>query len=171
LSSGLPYLASGSGIPSASPPIMSTTDFGVEYTPSTVDAGTLSDAPCTLEGQGVKFVRIHWVDLCNQLSCHILPLSYFNKVLKSSRSGVALPKTVFTLVGSTPSEGSSAEGDYLVVMDRSSFRLCGYAPGHASLFGFFEEKAPIGGRLDVPLCPRTNLKRILKYIHPNAQCC
>lgn len=70
---------------------------------------------------------------------------------------------MFTLVGSTPAEGSSAEGEYLVVMDRSSLRLCGYAPGHASLFGFFEEKAPIGGRLDVPLCPRTNLRRILKY--------
>lgn len=61
-------------------------------------------------------------------------------------------------------EGFSAEGEYLVAVDRSSLRLCGYAPGHASVFGFFEEKALAGGRLDVPLCPRTNLKRILKYL-------
>lgn len=141
---------------------MSDIDYGVEYTPLTVDAGTLSDAPRTLEDLGVKFVRIHWLDLCSQLSCHILPLPYFNKVLKSSRCGVALPKVVFTMVESIPAEGCSAEGDYLIVMDRSSLRLCGYAPEHASLFGFFQEKASIDGRLDVPLCPRTNLKRILK---------
>ncbi|KAL4073510.1 hypothetical protein J3A83DRAFT_4090859 [Scleroderma citrinum] len=112
---------------------------------------------------GVKFVRVHWVGLFGTIYCRILTLSYFCKLLKSFRPSITVPKAVFSFVLTASAEGFSAGGEYLIVMDRSSLRLCGYAPGHASIFGFFEEKASVGGRIDVPLCPRTNLQRILNY--------
>ena len=141
-----------------------TIEFGVKYTPSTVSAGTLSASPLPLQHQGIKSVRVQWVDLSGHIHGRILTISHFNKLLQSSRPGVNVTKAVLGLVFLSLTEGFSAAGEYLLVIDRSSLRLCGYAPGNASVFGFFQEKQAIAGQLDVPLCPRTILKRILKYV-------
>ncbi|KAI6006857.1 hypothetical protein EDD15DRAFT_5395 [Pisolithus albus] len=156
-------------------------DFGVRYAPTTVSEGTIAaDAILahmhptggvsgpglsqSLEDLGVKFVRIQWVDFSNFVHCRVLPISHFYKLLRSSRPGVTIVKVVLGLVFLTMAEGFGATGEYLLVLDLATVRVCGYAPGHAAVFGYFQEKYPLGGRLDVPLCPRTNLKRIVKYV-------
>lgn len=44
--------------------------------------------------------------------------------------------------------------------------MCPYAPGHASIMGWFEEKVPVAGQeghrsIEVDLCPRTILRRLV----------
>ncbi len=65
--------------------------------------------------------------------------------------------------------GFSGTGEYLYTPDLSSIRNCGYASGHASLMGWFEEKLPIQKQvgkdsLEVPLCPRGLLRGIVKCV-------
>ncbi|KAI5990782.1 hypothetical protein EDD15DRAFT_2278891 [Pisolithus albus] len=156
-------------------------DFGITYAPTTVSPRTLAEDGIlahthptgsvsrprlsqSLEDLGVKFVRIQWVDFSNFVHCRVLPISHFCKLLRSSRPGVTIVKVVLGLVFLTMAEGFGATGEYLLVLDLATVRVCGYAPGHAAVFGYFQEKYPLGGRLDVPLCPRTNLKRIVKYV-------
>ncbi|KAI6098629.1 hypothetical protein EDD17DRAFT_1770051 [Pisolithus thermaeus] len=155
-------------------------DFGIRYAPTTVSAGTIaadtilarmhptsavsgSGLSGSLEGLGVKFVRLQWVDLSNFVHCRVLTTSHFYKLLRASRPGVTIAKVVLGIVFLTMAEGFGATGEYVLVFDLASVRMCGYAPGHAAVFGYFQEKYPIGGRLDVPLCPRTNLRRLVKY--------
>ncbi|KAG6330158.1 hypothetical protein ID866_8930 [Astraeus odoratus] len=138
---------------------MSQIDVGVEYTHTALSTGTLSDD--FLEKRGVKYIRIQWVDLSNHVHCRVLTLSHFRKLRQAARPGVTITKAVFGLVFLNMAEGFGPVGEYVLVMDLSSLRLCGYAPGHAAVFGYFQEKTPIGGRLEVPLCPRTNLRRII----------
>ncbi|KAI6145700.1 hypothetical protein EDD17DRAFT_1767790 [Pisolithus thermaeus] len=157
-----------------------TIDFGIRYAPTTVSTGTIAAdaifAPMhtttgvsgpglsqPLEDLGVKFVRLQWVDFSNFIHCRVLTTSHFYKLLRASRPSITIGKVVLGIVFLTMVEGFSAAGEYVLVMDLASVRVCGYAPGHAALFGYFQEKYPIGGRLDVPLCPRTNLRRIIKY--------
>ncbi|KAI6098627.1 hypothetical protein EDD17DRAFT_1800955 [Pisolithus thermaeus] len=160
----------------SSPPI----DFGIRYAPTTVSAGTIATEAILarmhtatgvsgpglsqpLEGLGVKFVRLQWVDFSNFVHCRVLTTSHFYKLLRASRPSITIAKVVLGIVFLTMVEWFSAAGEYVLVMDLASVRVCGYAPGHAAVFGYFQEKYPISGRLDVPLCPRTNLRRIVKY--------
>jgi hypothetical protein len=75
------------------------------------------------------------------------------------------------IVGASLAPGFSGTGEYLYTPDLSSLRQCGYAPGHASLMGWFEEKLPTresAGREDalkVPLCPRGLLRDIIMYVY------
>lgn len=67
-----------------------------------------------------------------------------------------------------------ATGDYLYALDLSSIRKCPYAPGHASIMGWFEEKVPVAGQeghrsIEVDLCPRTILRRLVEYVGPTSQ--
>ncbi|KAH7922480.1 glutamine synthetase/guanido kinase [Leucogyrophana mollusca] len=68
--------------------------------------------------------------------------------------------------------GFNAVGEYLYVVDTSTLRICPYAPGHAVVFGHFQEKTPVLGAngiytLSVPICPRTILGRIVKEAKEN----
>lgn len=61
----------------------------------------------------------------------------------------------------------SATGEYVYAVDLSTLKLCPYAPGHASVMGWFEEKEPIVGieghrSVEVDLCPRTILRRVVE---------
>ena len=65
--------------------------------------------------------------------------------------------------------GFSLTGESLYCPDLSSMRLCGYAPGHASVLGFLEHKTPVIGSdgiasLKDSLCPRGILKRVVEYV-------
>lgn len=67
------------------------------------------------------------------------------------------------LVGPACAPGFDGTGVYLYVPDLNSLRQCGYAPGHVSLMGWFENKqAAPGESLEVDLCPRTQLRRVVE---------
>ncbi|KAN0125432.1 hypothetical protein V8E53_012890 [Lactarius tabidus] len=146
-------------------------EFGIKYLPSSVKLPTLGrdDVPRVLRNltdHGIRYIRFQWVDYTNITRNRILPLSAFSELLGTSRPGVALATAVFGLIGVSTAPGFSGTGEYLYTPDLSSIRLCGYAPGHASLLGWFEEKLltqkQVGkGALGVPLCPRGLLRGII----------
>ncbi|KAF7967791.1 hypothetical protein HWV62_33029 [Athelia sp. TMB] len=150
-------------------------DHGHKYTLQNVPQKTpLYGVTITgLKGSGVKFVRIQWVDWTNQIRLRVVPIAYFEKLLDSSRPGVTVVKCVFGMVFAELAEGFSGVGEYLYVIDMNTIRLCPYAPGHASVQGFFEEKSPIPGpdrqlSVSVNLCPRTALQRIVNEARDQA---
>ncbi|KAF8271243.1 glutamine synthetase/guanido kinase [Lactarius quietus] len=148
--------------------------FGLTYLPASVKLPTLGrdDVPRVLrrlgpEGQGIRYIRLQWVDYTNITRNRIIPFGAFAELFGSSRPGVTLVKAVFGLVGVSTAPGFSGTGEYLYTPDLSSLRLCGYAPGHASLMGWFEEKSQkqVGkAGFGVPLCPRGLLRGILKCV-------
>ncbi|KAF8265800.1 glutamine synthetase/guanido kinase [Lactarius quietus] len=145
--------------------------FGLKYLPASVRLPTLGrdDVPRVLRrltDHGIRYIRLQWVDLTNTSRNRIIPLAAFSELLGASRPGVALSKVVLGVTGFLCAPGFSGNGEYLYTPDLSSLRLCGYAPGHASLMGWFEEKLPIQKQvgknaLGVPLCPRGILRGIV----------
>ncbi|KAI0075970.1 FLU1-II [Panus rudis PR-1116 ss-1] len=135
--------------------------YGVEYSPHTSTAVRAPD--------GVKYVRVQWVDFINNVRYRVLPRAYFLKVLQASRPGITVPKVAFGIVFLATAPGFSGSGENLYIPDLSSYRLCTYAPGHASIMGWFQEKMPSpSGGLSVPLCPRSLLARITQYAKEKA---
>jgi glutamine synthetase len=117
-----------------------------------------------LKSIGIHTIRLTWVDLTNVTRFRAIDIGYFITLINSSQPGVSLP---FAFVGNSFAPGYSQTGEYLYVPDLTTFRLCPYAPGHASVMGWFQEKLPITGpdgnlALEAPLCPRTTLARIVK---------
>lgn len=148
--------------------------YGVVYTPTNVDSYDNANKSIILtedflDRQGVKFIRITWVDWINNIRYRVIPRPYFKKLLESARPGVSLAKVVFGLVFLALAPGFSGTGEYQYVLDQSSFRLSPYAPGHASVMGFFQNKLPTPETgLVVPYCPRTLLKRIVQRAQDEA---
>jgi hypothetical protein len=117
----------------------------------------------------VEDVRVQWVDLTNKSRLRIVSLDYFEKVLQSSRPGLGVAKAALGLVELVMAEGFGLTGEYLCVPDLTSLRVCPYAPRHASVMVWLQEKTPAPGpdgklTVDVDLCPRTLLSRVLKYV-------
>jgi glutamine synthetase len=136
---------------------------GVQYDLAGAKAPTLSIDD--LRGN-YKYVRIQWVDLINNIRFRVIPMPYFLKLLMTSRPGTSLTKASLGIVFVTIVEGFSATGEYLYAIDLSTLKQCPYAPGHASVMGWFEEKEPIAGlvghrAVEVDLCPRTILRRVV----------
>ncbi|KAH9055672.1 glutamine synthetase/guanido kinase [Lactarius vividus] len=105
----------------------------------------------SLDELSVRYIRFQWLDYTNISRNRIIPIPAFSELLEASRPGVGIATAAFGIVGSSIAPGFSATGD--------SIRLCGYAPGHANLMGWFEEKLPIQKQvgkdaLDMPLCSR-----------------
>ena len=119
-----------------------------------------------LNTRGIRYVRIQWVDLLNQVRCRLFPVSYFLKLLDSERPGVTLTKAALAVIVLQSIPGFSAVGEHIYVIDLSSFRRCSYAPGHAVCLGFFQEQVsvprPSGPSFEVPFCPRTVLSRLIR---------
>jgi hypothetical protein len=135
------------------------------YSPQTTKALTI--APAWLEANNVHTVRITWVDLINNTRFRAVPLSSFQRLLASSRPGVTVTQCVFGLAGITLAPGFGPVGEYLYVVDLATIRLCSYAPGHASIVGWFQDTTPAPGRVlgtGVPMCPRSVLKRVIEYV-------
>lgn len=130
------------------------------------NVASYEDFQSVFDARNVRFVRIQWVDLNNLVRCRVLPVSYFRKLLESERPGVNVAKAVLGIVVLQLAPGFSAAGEYIYVVDTSSFHLCTYAPGHAVFFGFFQEQVPVprptGPSVDVPTCPRTALLRLIR---------
>jgi glutamine synthetase len=112
-------------------------------------------------------VRIYWVDLVNIRRVRIVPVEHFKALLKTNRPGVNIAKICFGLIYLTVVPGFSPIGDYLYSIDLTTLKPCPFAPGHMAVLGQFEEKMLISGAdgkptVQVPLCPRTLLRRILE---------
>ncbi|EPQ54931.1 glutamine synthetase/guanido kinase [Gloeophyllum trabeum ATCC 11539] len=137
--------------------------YGVPYSPS---QASKFDGPRTideLKSDGIKYIRLTWVDLVNNIRYRVIPLAYFAKLLESPRPGITIGKIVLGLVFLTQAEGFGPVGEYLYVPDMATLRKCPYAPGHASVMGFFQEKEQNElGSFSVDLCPRTMLQRVVQ---------
>ncbi|GJE98647.1 glutamine synthetase [Phanerochaete sordida] len=146
--------------------------YNVVYTPSNVASygkqqGGLTDE--LLDLHGVKFIRVTWVDWINNVRYRVIPRAYFKKLLESDRPGVSITKAAFGLVALALAPGFTGAGEDHYIIDTSSFRLSPYAPGHATVFGFFQQKVPHPEHgLAVPYCPRALLKRIVKRAQDEA---
>ena len=142
---------------------MSVKPYGLQYKPGTSKGPKLSVED--LENLRIRYVRITWVDLINNIRYRVLSLNYFRKLLKSERPAISVPTAVFGLINLQMAEGFAPIGEYLYVPDLNTIRICPYAEGHASVFGWFQEKVPPpSGSLEVELCPRTLLKKLLQYV-------
>ncbi|KZT64336.1 glutamine synthetase/guanido kinase [Daedalea quercina L-15889] len=138
--------------------------IGIVYTPE-------QGSPCPqhasvdtlrLAERGVRYVRVQWLDLVNTVRFRILPASYFARLCRTARPGVCLSRVTLGLVGLQIAAGFSGTGEDLLAFDLDSFRLCPYAPGHAVVMGWFQEKVPApGAPLASPLCPRALLQRVV----------
>jgi len=148
--------------------------FGLKYLPvsaklPTLGKGDILHVLLKLNELHIRYVRLQWVDYTNITRNRIIPLAAFSELLGASRPGIAVVKAALGLVGVTLAPGFSAAGEYLYTPDLTSIRLCGYAPGHASLMGWFEEKSPIQKQgekdaFEVPHCPRGLLRGIVKCV-------
>ncbi|KAG6861940.1 hypothetical protein C0995_009890 [Termitomyces sp. Mi166 len=141
-------------------------DHGVDYS-SLTRATTIPVEKLKDPSLNISYVRLQWVDLINNIRCRVVPLAYFLKLLDSSRPGIGVAKAALGLVYLMTTPGFPPSGEYLYVPDLSTIRLCPYAPGEVAVLGWFNEKTPYPGldnklTLDVPLCPRTILERVIK---------
>ncbi|KAK1219579.1 hypothetical protein PQX77_017700 [Marasmius sp. AFHP31] len=124
---------------------------------------------------GIKYVRIYWIDLGNSRRCRMLPLSYFKQLMQSNRPGVNFVKIALGMVYLiTPptSKSFSVAGEYICVPEMSTLRPLPFAPGHLGVLSHLEEKAPYKGKdgkmtVEVPLCARSLLKRIVENARDN----
>lgn len=155
------------------PPSTPQVAFGVQYLPGSVEIGTFGQQGDLFEQllhSNTRYIRLQWVDYTNTTRYRIIPIGAFHKLMSASRPGIGVTKAAFGLVGASLAPGFSGTGEYLYVPDLSSLRRCGYASGHMSMMGWFEEKLPSGesaGRKDtlkVPLCPRGLLRDVVKYV-------
>ena len=136
------------------------------YSPKTTKARTVPVS--ALSAHGIHSVRITCVDFANAIRFRVLPISSFHRLLASSRPGIAIAKCVFGMAHSSIrlSPGFGPVGEYWYMMDLASIRLCPYAPGHASIMGWFQDMTPAPGRVlgtNVPMCPRSVLQRVVEY--------
>ena len=140
---------------------MSLKPCGVQYKPGMPTGARVLVKD--LEKLGIRYVRITWVDFINNIRYRILPLNFFKRLLESDRPGISVTTAVFGSVALQLAEGFAPIGEYLYVPDIDSLRVCPYAEGHASIYGSFQKKVPPPkGGLEVDLCPRSILKKILQ---------
>lgn len=161
---------------------------GVQYSPTTVissakyNADNLEEirkegvgmsiflvvcSPSHTSSSPTAFIRLQWVDFTNVVRYRVIPLSYFIKMLRSPRPSIAIAKVAFGLVSLSIAPAFSAMGEYLLIPDLSSLKISSYDEGHATVLGWFEEKAPVLGpdgesSVKVDLCPRTMLQRVVE---------
>lgn len=139
--------------------------YGVQYT-----VKSQRQPPLNLEylkNIGIRFIRVTWVDLINVIRFRVVPVDHFTRMLAGPRPSVSMIRGALGMVGITLAEGFLSTGEHLYLPDMDSLRVCPYAPGHASVMGWFEEKVPVLGvdrmpTFEVDLCPRATLKRIVE---------
>ncbi len=89
--------------------------------------------------------------------------------MQSSRPGLAVAIAVMGMVDLRLADGVSAVGEWFYVIDTSTLRICPYEEGLATVMGNFQHKVPVPVNgfpsLQVDLCPRTILDRVVECIH------
>lgn len=140
--------------------------YGIHYTPSTLVHARKRLSVDDLPVHGIDFVRLQWNDFTNLTRFRVVPLSSFRALLEAPRPGIGITKACLGVVNTTLAEGFPTRGEYAFVPDLDTLTICAYAPGHASVMGWFQEKQPAPGSksLDVALCPRTLLNRIERRV-------
>ena len=96
----------------------SLTHEAVRYEPIDL-SGQGKQASISIENlreQGIKYVRIQWVDLINNIRYRVFPLAYFEKLLKTSRPGTSLAKAALGIVVITLAEGFGRVIDVILVI-------------------------------------------------------
>ena len=143
----------------------STSEWGVIYTPANisppVEQRTSALSEAMLDQLGVRYIRYTWVDWTNTTRYHVFSRSYFRRLMSSARPGFSMISACFGIVLLHMCEGFSNTSEFLMAIDTSSFRVCPYEPGHATVFGFcqnFEPDPQFG--LDMLHCPRVQLRRV-----------
>ena len=140
-------------------------DYGVKYSPTESPRPELTVE--NLERLGIKYIRLQWVDLINNIRYRVIPLPYFLKLIASPRPSVSVTRAALGLVFITLAPGFSAAGEIYYAPDLTSLRRCMYTKDHASVMGWFQEKEYVTGpdgypTMEVDLCPRTVLRRVLE---------
>ncbi|THH03709.1 hypothetical protein EW145_g6067 [Phellinidium pouzarii] len=136
-----------------------------------------------LDEAGIRFVRVTWIDLANFVRYRVVPIAHFRKLLayadkkkassvghtktlmkSNPHGGIQIAKVGLGLVYLAVADGFPISGEYVYAPDLSSARLLPFAPGHASVLGWFEEKeAPADAEtFEAALCPRAILRKIIK---------
>ncbi|KAH9834982.1 FLU1-II [Rhodofomes roseus] len=140
-----------------------TSEYAVVYKPDSIPSSKQDSVRgLRLESRGIKFVRVQFVDYTNTVRFRILPITYFKRVCETLRPGVLFDLSLLGTVEGDIAESFSTEAASLYAIDFSSFRACPYAPGHATIMGWFQMKtASPTGSLTIPFCPRTLLESIV----------
>lgn len=140
-----------------------TSDFAVTYTAAQLSTPRYTSvADLRLDEHGIKYVRVQYVDYSNMVRFRVLPVSYFKRVCKLARPSLNFLRFALAFVGSQVADGFSSMDECVQSIDLNSFRVCTYAPGHAVVMAWFQEKIPSPtGDLAMPLCPRTMLQNVV----------
>ncbi|KZT64339.1 glutamine synthetase/guanido kinase [Daedalea quercina L-15889] len=139
-------------------------DIAVTYTPDQFTKPRYTSvADLRLEERGIKYVRVQHLDYGNVVRFRVVPVGYFKRICKNARPGLNFTPLALAFVGIQFAGGFAPArmADCLQAIDLSSFRVCTYAPGHAVVMTWFQEKVPsLNGELAIPLCPRTILQNV-----------
>lgn len=140
--------------------------YGLKPTPATQKALSGSSL-IDLEHEGVRFVRLTWVDLSNTIRYRIIPLAHYLALCNTEKPGISIVRAAPGFVFNTSALPNGAVGEAIYRPDLESIARLPYAPSHASVMGWFDDKRP--GRDDLlekasELCPRGLLKRVVEYV-------
>jgi hypothetical protein len=122
----------------------------------------------SLAALGIRFVRLHWVDLSNTVRYRVIPIARLQRMLATSaHAGITITKSCLGLIGEGLAPAFGPTGEYILIPDMETLRVASYADGHAFVMGTFEEKEPVKRTdgtetLEVDDCPRTALRRIVE---------
>jgi glutamine synthetase len=124
---------------------------------------------CFLEANSnVRFVRLHWVDLTGLTRMKVLTVEYFRR-LAETRSVVSVSSTVLSILPDLSDDRTSNfdhVGQYDLIPDLTSIRLCGFRPTHASVLCDFARDGEI-----VRISPRAVLyKQIERSFKHDMHC-
>ncbi|CAE6505401.1 unnamed protein product [Rhizoctonia solani] len=143
--------------------------------PSNLD---LPNSISFIKSQGIKFIRLAWVDYVNMIRYRVVPIDHFTSISGSkfisgletsssqriAESGPSVVRVGLSLgIQDSMPAGSSVSGDFDLRADFSSMWRAPFAPNHAYMMGrFFEKPHYQGGGGQSEICPRTILHRIVQ---------
>ncbi|KAF8755650.1 glutamine synthetase [Rhizoctonia solani] len=106
-----------------------------------------------IKSQGIKFIRLTWVDYVNMIR--------YRRIAESG-PGVVRVSLSLGVQDSMPA-GAVVSGDVELKADYSSMWKAPFAPGHAYMMGrFFEKEHSQRGAGESDICPRTILHKIIQ---------
>jgi glutamine synthetase len=130
-----------------------------------------------IRSQGIRFIRLAWVDYVNLCRYRVIPIEHFTSTIGKSfivdpeasspqqvtESGISIVRVGLVLgVHDNMPPGLPMSGDFDLKPDFSSMWKAPFAPNHAYMMGKFFEK-PYAGGGESKICPRTILYRVIQY--------
>ncbi|CAE6424633.1 unnamed protein product [Rhizoctonia solani] len=131
-----------------------------------------------IKSQGIKFIRLTWVDYVNMIRYRVIPIAHFASVSgnnfisgfagsslqRIAESGPGVVRVGLSLgVQDSMPAGGVVSGDVELKADYSSMWKAPFAPGHAYMMGrFFEKEHSQRGAGESDICPRTILHKIIQ---------